>query len=317
MSSDRATAGTVLRIERSSIHDGQGLRTVLFLKGCSLNCSWCSTPESKNAEPEKGYAAENCTNCGKCVDACPEGALHSAESNSQVITDPLKCKLCFLCAEICPGKAVKKYGFAISVKEVMREIAKDEIFYFHSGGGITLSGGEPLNQAVFASEIMRESKKLGIHTAVESSLFGSYERLEMLLPWLDVLYADLKHMDSQTHRDWIGEDNYLILDNLLKADQSHYPFSIIIRVPLIPGFNDSDQNLQDTMEFCAGLKKIKAIELLPYHRLGSDTYRHLGRDNPCSTLTPQTTGQLLDRVSFMKHLNSDIKVNIGSGFNEG
>ncbi len=317
MSSDKAAAGSVLRIERSSIHDGQGLRTVLFLKGCPLNCSWCSTPESKQPLPERGYDPEQCTTCLKCIDSCPEGALRLSEQHSKVLINPAKCKRCFKCLEVCPSGAVKKYGYTLSMQEVIEEISKDEIFYFHSGGGITLSGGEPLAQADFAAEVLKESKMLGIHTAMESSMYGSFEQLDKILPWLDILFADIKHMDSQKHEKWTGEGNSQILDNLRKTDQSRHPLSIIVRIPLIPGFNDSDQNLQETVDFCSELSKLKAIELLPYHRLGIDTYRILGRSCPCRSIEPQNVEQLLERAEFMKRLNSSITINTGSGFTAG
>ncbi len=318
MSADKTAAGSVLRIERSSIHDGLGLRTVIFLKGCPLNCSWCSTPESKEFAFEKGYAAELCGSCGRCIESCPEKAIsYTDDHHLQVQTETKKCTRCSRCVDICPSNALKMYGTTLSVSEVMREISKDEIFYFYSGGGVTLSGGEPLSQAGFSAAVLRECKMLGINTAMESSLYSDYESIMMLLPWLDDLYVDIKHMDSSVHRKWVGEDNRLVLENITKADQSIYPLAIVVRIPLIPGFNDSDQNLLATLRFCQGLSRLNRIELLPYHRLGSETYRHLGLNNPCGDLIPPTAAQLSERVAFMKQQDSKINICAGSGFTSG
>ncbi len=305
--------GNIIRIERSSIHDGQGLRTVIFLKGCKLSCPWCSTPESQSFEFEKGYDQRLCTVCGQCVESCPENAISFFNDGLSVSTDKDKCVRCFRCFEVCQANAVKKYGFTVSVDDLMKEISKDEIFYFHSEGGITISGGEPLCQPVFCAALLEECKKVGIHTAMESSLHTSYSSFNKVLPWIDHLYADLKHMDNQMHALWVGESNHLILENLLRADQTDYSYRLTIRLPLIPGFNDTDLNLQATIDFCRKLKKIKEIELLPYHRLGSDTYRLLGLDYKCRELMPPSIDHLDERVAYMNSLSSGIPIKTGSG----
>ncbi|MCJ7806926.1 MAG: radical SAM protein, partial [Clostridia bacterium] len=177
-----------------------------------------------------------------------------------------------------------------------------------------LSGGEPLCQAEYTASILEQCKKHGIHTAVESSFYVEYENIEKVLPWLDLLYVDIKHMRSSMHKLWTGEENSLILANLIETDLSGSILEIIIRIPLIPGYNDSDQNLSETLDFCRSLKNIKAIELLAYHRLGIDTYRYLSRDYPCRDLTPPTREQLLEIVAFLEEQNSGIPIKIGSGF---
>ncbi len=307
--------GNILRIERSSIHDGSGLRTVVFLKGCPLSCSWCSTPESRNFEFEKGFAAELCLGCGKCAAVCKNNAIYIDPDNKAAVTDRNMCSCCFNCANVCPSNAVKIYGKTMTVSEVMDEIKKDEIFFYHSGGGITLGGGEPINQSDFSAALLRESRLLGINTALESCLYGNYQNIEKLLPWLDTLYADLKHMDYGMHKKWTGEDNSLILENLAKVNQSEYSPQIVIRVPLVPGFNDSDENMLATLQFCKGLNNLKGLELLPYHRLGVDSYRYLGLDYRCGEIPPPTAEWLSNRISFLREHNSELVISSGSGFN--
>ncbi len=305
--------GNILRFERASIHDGRGLRTVLFLKGCTLQCPWCSTPESRIFKPQRGYIQDLCTLCGRCIAACPEQALTLADNGHKVSFDQAKCKLCFSCAAVCPQNAIKKYGFTLTVAETVEQIRKDEVFYFHSGGGLTISGGEPFGQPEFSAAVLKESKKLGIHTAVESCMHVPYQQIELALPWLDHLYADIKQMDSHLHRLWLGEDNRLILENITKVNAAGLPLDITIRLPLIPGFNDGDQNLRDTVQFCSKLVNIKEIEILPYHRLGSDTYKHLGLDYQCQDLTPPPEVYLQERAAFMRVFAGSLPVKTGSG----
>jgi pyruvate formate lyase activating enzyme len=308
MNNNTEVMGTVLRIERTSIHDGEGLRTVLFLKGCPLKCRWCSTPESQRFGLEKGYAQDRCIGCGICVRSCPEGALSISDDTQKVLTDLSKCKKCFICAAKCPRRAIKQYGSLMSVKEVVGEISKDEIFFFHSGGGVTISGGEPLSQPEFVSEVLRECRALGIHTAIETSFHVPYENMEETLPWLNVLYVDLKHMNKVLHKEWVGHENSLILDNIKKADQSKYPLEIIVRIPMITGMNDTDSNLLAAVEFCKSIKKLKEIELLPYHRLGTETYKYLEMEYLLKDLAPPSQELIFERARFLMELNPGVPV---------
>ncbi|MDR1966768.1 MAG: glycyl-radical enzyme activating protein, partial [Synergistaceae bacterium] len=171
------TSGNVLRVEKTSIHDGDGLRTVFFLKGCSLRCLWCSTPESQSPDPEVGYNREKCVMCGACVESCPNGAISIDGIGARIRRDRSRCVGCFLCVLKCPSSAMKGYGTRMTSEDAVREIAKDEVFYFHSGGGVTISGGEPLNQAEFVREILIGCEKLGIHRAMETSFFAEWENI--------------------------------------------------------------------------------------------------------------------------------------------
>ena len=289
--------GYILRIEKASIHDGEGLRSVVFFKGCPLECGWCSTPESQRFKPEIGIDPLKCTHCGACVESCPSSALFMEEGFPRVLRE--KCTGCFKCAEACMSKAVKKYGATCTVEEIADEVSKDEIFYFHSGGGVTLSGGEPCAQPRYAADLLREMRSRGIHTTIETSLYADWENVRMLLPYLNCVLADVKHMDTVQHKKWTGVGNELILENLVKIDASHFPICLTIRVPLIPGINDSDENLRALAEFCRSLKKLQAIELLPYHRLGSDTYRLLNRVYAIESVAAQSSEELEERASFL------------------
>ena len=310
----QGTTGSVLRIERTSIHDGQGLRTVLFLKGCPLRCRWCSTPESQSPEPERGYDRSRCSGCGTCVRACPEGALSFADDGLSVSCDSARCKSCFVCVDRCPNRAVKRYGSYMSVRDAVREITKDEIFFFHSGGGVTISGGEPLRQPEFVAEVLRECRERGIHTAMETSFHAPYASIEKVLPWLNVLYVDIKQMDGALHREWVGPDNTLTLENIRRVDQSGHPLDIFVRIPMVPGANDSDANLAATAEFCRSLRKLKEIELLAYHRLGTDTYRHLGREYLLQGVLPPSRDRIVERAGFLARCSPGVPVRVGGGF---
>jgi len=233
------------------------------------------------------------------------------EDGLKVLTDSSKCQNCFVCVAKCLRDAHKKYGSFLSVQEVVREIAKDEIFFFHSGGGLTISGGEPLNQPEFVAEVLRECRDLGIHTAMETSFHAPYESIAKVLPWLNVLYVDLKHLDKELHKQWVGQDNSLILENLRKLDQANDPVEIIVRIPLIPDANDSDANLSAVAEFCKSLKKLREIELLPYHRLGLETYRNLEMDYFLQELVPPSQERISERADFLALQNPGVPIRIG------
>lgn len=295
---DGSVFGTVLRIEKSSINDGEGLRTVLFLKGCPLRCLWCSTPESQRMVPERGIFAEKCLLCGRCIDICPNGAL--SERDGKITADRGRCTVCFKCAHFCPVSAVACYGRTMTSGEAVREIAKDEVFYFHSGGGLTLSGGEPLMQGKFILEVLRGCYERGIDCAMESSFYAQWDKIAPLLPYLSRLYVDIKHPDAKRHMELTGVDNGLILENIRRADADLHPFELVIRIPLIPGVNDDDEDILKLADITRGLKKLRFVEFLAYHRLGTETYRRLDMEYALKELAVPDEKYIREKAELFK-----------------
>ena len=293
-----SAAGIVLRLEKSSIHDGEGLRTVLFLKGCPLRCLWCSTPESQRPAPERGLTREKCLLCGRCVKACPHQALVIAAD--KIIHDRDKCIGCFQCAAVCPASAITPYGHKMTAAEAVKEIAKDEIFYFHSGGGLTVSGGEPLDQSAFVREILEGCCERGIDCALESSFYAPWKAIEPLLPYISLLHVDIKHPDGERHRQLTGVDNGLILENIRRADASGCGFDIVVRTPLIPGINDGEEDLLKLAEIVKGLKKLRFMEFLAYHRLGTETYKRLEREYALREIAAPDEGYMRNKAAIFK-----------------
>jgi pyruvate formate lyase activating enzyme len=309
MKMDYSEKGNVLRFERTSIYDGQGLRTVLYLKGCPLNYLWCSTPESQKFNPELGCSRERCDGCGKCISVCPSEAL-SYDKDNKIEIDREKCTACFKCVDICPTNALISYGRSMTVEEVVREFSKDEIFYFHSNGGVTLSGGEVLMQPDFVRDILKECKMLGINTAIETCLISDYDSIQKILPWVDTIFIDIKMMDEIDHKRYVGSDNKGILEKIVLIDKSEYDLEMIIRIPLIPGINDSAFNMNMTGTFCSSLEKLKEIELLPYHRFGTETYSNLSKDYLLGDLKPPTEESLMYMAQILKSAANDKKVKV-------
>lgn len=303
--------GMVLRIERSSIHDGHGLRTVVFLKGCPLQCLWCSTPESQQAFPERGHIRERCSGCGTCVDNCPAEAISLQDGTAEV--DLGLCRRCFACVAVCPNEAIKMYGRKMTAGEVAAEINKDEIFFFHSGGGVTISGGECLQQPGFVKAVLRNCRSHGIDTAIETSLFVPWGNIVQILPYLNSIYVDLKHPDSKSHREIVGVDNSLILANLKELNASSFSGVLHLRVPLIPGVNDSDDALLKVLDVAATLEKLYDIEILPYHRLGAGTYAGLGRAYAFPEMAAPSKEYILERVDFLRRQRPAVPVKVGGG----
>ncbi len=286
MYSDMMIKGIVLKIERFAIHDGPGIRTVVFMKGCPLRCGWCSTPESQKLSPEMEYFVDRCLRCARCVEVCPLGAI-SILGNGEIFTDRELCINCdYQCAEVCPSGARKIAGEEMTVEEVVKEVEKDTLFYANSGGGVTLSGGEPAMQPEFSLGILKACKERGIHTAIETCGYVKWDILDEMLKYLDLVYMDIKHMSPEEHKKLTGKGNELILENTRRVATKYPDKPLIIRIPVIPGYNDSDENITDIVQFVRQLKGEHKIELLPYHKFGISQYRVLSRDYSMSDLEP-------------------------------
>lgn len=289
-------SGKILRIEKISPHDGSGLRTVVFLKGCPLRCAWCSTPESHAQNPELFYKKAKCGRCGHCIQRCPQKALSFSGDGSAIIRNRKICIECFQCAEVCPRHALGVYGQIMTVEQVMEEIRKESLFYFFSKGGVTLSGGDVLCQVEFACEILKSCREECINTSAELDLYGPYENVENILRYLDSYYVDLKLIDGDRHKKWTGCDNHSILRNLLKSSVDFPQKPLYVRVPLIPGINDNEENIRETVAFCKRLLNCRSLEFLPYHRLGVSTYQYICRAYAFPDLEAMTDREAVQRI---------------------
>jgi pyruvate formate lyase activating enzyme len=299
--------GLVFDVQKFAIHDGGGIRTLVFLKGCPLKCKWCSNPESLAAKPEIIFMANNCIACGKCQGACTSGAIRHAEaSNAGLIIDRNLCTLCGRCAKFCYAGAINIIGRYLSVPELMAIIERDRKFYHQSNGGVTFSGGEPTAQPEFLNAALEESRRRGIHTAIETSSFVPWETFAPILENVDLVLTDIKHMDDSEHKRLTGVSNQLILGNLLRISSLGVP--IRIRLPLIPGINDSAQNLQETADFVHQLNTLQTFDILPYHRLGEMKWRQLEMEYEVSDLTPHTELEIEEIAKFFRLRGITVKI---------
>jgi pyruvate formate lyase activating enzyme len=265
--------GIIFDIKRMSLHDGPGIRTTVFLKGCNMKCQWCHNPESLSKNPELMFNLEKCINCRQCERICQRNVHIFFDSRHMI--DREKCDICGKCAEICPIKAIEVCGKTVSVKEVMEIVKRDKIFYDVSGGGVTISGGEPLVQKDFTYGLLYEAKSSGINTIVDTNGKWKWKDIIAMLPFIDGFRYDLKMMDSKLHNLYTGVDNRLILENLKKLAENEK--QITIAIPLIKDINDSEDNIKSTILFLKTLKKIPKVQILPYHSLYKSKSEKLGK----------------------------------------
>lgn len=264
--------GRVFNIQRFSVHDGPGIRTTVFLKGCSLRCAWCHNPESFEAKIQIRYQPERCVECGRCAQVCPNGVY--VRDKKRVNQEA--CTGCKSCVKECPYGALNLWGEDKEAEEVLRIVRRDIDYFRNSNGGLTVSGGEPLLQADFVRELFRLAKEEKIHTALDTAASVPYESFEKVLPYTDLILLDLKIMDADVHKRYTGVSNDRILENAERLFQSGIP--VQIRVPLIKGINDSEENAYMLKEFIKGYSSIEEIKLLPYHSMGISKAESIGMD---------------------------------------
>ena len=285
---DRKTTGSIFNIQKYSVHDGPGIRTIVFFKGCPLTCEWCSNPESQSIKRQPAYNQGRCLGtdkCGRCITACPFKAIAKGTENTLVINRE-SCRSCesLNCAAACPSQGIIAYGESKSVQAILDDVEKDAIFYARSGGGMTLSGGEPLMQGDFALALLREARKRRLKTAIETCGHVPWETLRDAAPLLSSVIYDLKTMDTLRHKEKTGAGNERALENLKKLLTEFPDLPVLVRTPVVPGFNNTEQDAEAIGRFLKNYPNV-SFEALPYHRLGTQKYLFLGMDYPLGDAT--------------------------------
>lgn len=298
--------GIIFNVERYCLHDGPGVRTVVFLKGCPLRCFWCQNPEGLNRKREIQFIVRNCIMCRTCASVCPANAHQFVEDRHIFLRE--RCIDCGRCVESCPAGALQYTGREVSVEEVVEEVLQDKDYYDLSKGGVTLSGGEPLMQPEFSKAVLEGCKLMGIHTAIETSLFAPWESVEMVLPYVDLIMFDIKHIESSVHKRVTGVSNELILENARKLlFEAKVP--LIVRTPIVPTVNDSSEVVVKIAEFIRSSSNLEYYELLPFHKLGQSKYQNLGLEYPAKDLERPSKEKMLELARAAEGVG--VKVRVG------
>jgi len=297
-------SGLVFDIRRFSIHDGPGIRTTVFFKGCPLRCAWCHNPESQATRPEMIVLEKRCIRCGTCVEACPKGAITWTEDGP--VTDTSQCDVCGTCVEACVSGAREIAGREVTTTAVMSEIERDTIFYETSGGGATFSGGEPLLQPGFLLALLRACKEKEIHTVVDTCGYAPWEVLNDIRNYTDLFLYDLKLIDDAKHREYTGVSNRVILKNL--ETLSRHGHNLIVRVPVIPGVTDSSENIHAIGAFVAGLPAVEHVDILGYHEAALGKYRRLERVYSLPDVRPPTEACMAGIAEALRQSGLSVKI---------
>lgn len=293
------SSAVIFDIKRFAVHDGDGIRTTVFFKGCPLRCLWCHNPEGLSARSQLSYQHSRCTGCGSCASVCPAGAhmlVKTPGGRFEHHIDRTRCSACGKCAEVCPGHALRVYGQEVTVDELLPVLLEDKEFYVQTGGGVTLSGGEALLQPKFCAELLAKLKKHGIHTAVDTCGAVAWSAVEQVIPYTDIFLYDLKAMDDALHRALTGTGNQDILDNLQKLDA--HGKELEIRIPLIPGGNDGE--IEKMGAFLRKLKHVRKVKVLPYHHFYVPKYGALGLEHALPETQPPDEQALHGAIACLR-----------------
>jgi pyruvate formate lyase activating enzyme len=297
------TSGMVFHIQSYSLHDGPGIRTVIFLKGCPMNCKWCANPESQNPSQEVYYTQVRCIGCGMCVGVCKEHALTRAEDGIEV--NRSLCTVCGDCQSVCPTEAISATGKPMAVDEVVAAVERERNYIMDSGGGVTFSGGEPFGQSEFLLEAATALKSLGYHIAVETGGFVEFSEISKSLNHIDLFLYDIKAIPAKLHFSGTGKDNTKILENAKKLVAGGS--NVVFRIPVIPGFNSDKEEMGKIADFISGVNGSNA-ELIPYHKFGKSKYRSLGKEYELENAEPPNEELMIEfaNVFKAKNINSEI-----------
>ncbi|MBM4017818.1 MAG: glycyl-radical enzyme activating protein [Planctomycetes bacterium] len=293
-------SGIVFDIQRYAVHDGPGIRTTVFLKGCPLDCWWCHNPESQSAQPQIVVMEGRCVRCGECVKVCPQGEAGAAAA------DRPRCTACGACVAACPAGARRMAGARMTVEEVLAEVLKDRLFYEESGGGATFSGGEPLFQPQFLHGLLQACRSAGLPTAVDTCGFAPWDDLRAVVPLTDLFLYDLKGADEQSHAHHTGVPSGPILDNLRALGAVHD--NIWIRIPVLPGINDDDAQVDAMARLAASAGGVRRVNLLPYHKTGVHKFRQLGRAYRLERLAPPSPERMEDVAARFRAFGLRVRV---------
>jgi pyruvate formate lyase activating enzyme len=287
--------GRIFDIQKFSLHDGTGIRTLVFLKGCPLACAWCSNPEGQACSAELVYSRDRClgtSECDRCIEACPAGAV-GADADGKVKIDWQLCDNCGACVCVCPPKAFEVSGELVSVDHVMRVVEEDSGFYVRSGGGLTLSGGEPLSQGEFVRNLLVTARRRGLDAAIETSGLCRWETLAEIAPLVDQIFYDIKCINPEKHQRTTGVPNASILENFRRLRRSFPGIPVIVRTPVVPGVNDTEEDIRAIVEFINAAGGAASYELLPYHRFGEAKYGKLGKIYPLKDIDPPSEERII------------------------